>query len=269
MKNPQKGLFFVSHEVQEEEPGDGNQQRGQQVERLAVLQVQQAEAASSDHQSAHDQQFRHQGIAHSRTANLRYEVEHALPEEEHGRCQHHADAVGRGEDSAAHEVERGIREEEGVVALQRRNHRSQHRERADAVEQDRRAEPVAQTILALPLRALVDEPLEAPVDVEPCADDASHGQRHDEEHGVLALGQVCDGGIQADGQRGQAQTRVEHLLVLLLHAPVQQRSDQGACDDGAGVNDSSNHIVLVLSEVRSPDSVVRLPTGYNSCGGRA
>ena len=63
-----------------------------------------------------------------------HEPEHALPAEQYGCSQDHADAVGRGKHHRRYEVERGVGEKEGVVALQGRDDRAEHRQRSDAVE---------------------------------------------------------------------------------------------------------------------------------------
>lgn len=213
--------IFLFTDAYNEEPDDGDEKRRQEVERLAVLEVEQAETTACDHQSAHDEEFGHEGIADGCAADLGNHVEHALPEEQHWGGQYHAQPVCRGEDGAADEVERGVGEEEGVVALQGRDHWSQHRQGADAVEEDGRTESVAESGFALAFRALVDESLEAPVDVEPRAEDAANGQCHNEEHGVLALGQVGDGGVEADGERCQAKTCIEYLLIAILDAAIE------------------------------------------------
>ena len=172
-----------------------------------------------------------------------------MPAEQDGRCQNHAHAVGGGEDGGRDEVERGIGEEKGVVALERADDRTEHRQRSDAIEQDgggqsvgqRASSPVdlpvamlfvgspvdlfsvagiAWLAVSCPLLA-VDEPVEAAVDVEARADDSAHGQGDDEEHGILALGEVGDGGVQADGQRGQSQlTMVPIIISDLIRAKL-------------------------------------------------
>ena len=229
-----------------EEPDDGHKQCGQEVEHLAVLQIEQRESGTRDEESANDEQFGHECIADGCAGELRHEVEHALPAEEHGCGEHHSDAVGGGEDGGRHEVERGVCEEEGVVAAQGADDGSEHGERSDAVEQYGGGEPVGKTLAVAALRAFVDGPFESSVDVDGRTDDAPYGECHDEEHGVLAFCEVADGGVEPDGEAGQSESVVECLLVLLLDAPVQQCPDDGACDDGGSVDNGSYHVVTVF-----------------------
>ena len=67
-------------------------------------------------------------------------------------------------------VESGISEEKRVVALEGADYRTEHRQRADAVEQDGSGEAVGE-----PLLLSFHKTVEAPVDVEPRADDAAQG----------------------------------------------------------------------------------------------
>ena len=62
----------------------------------------------------------------------------------------------------------------------------------------------------------IHNPSKPPIDVEPCSYDATDGDGHDEEHGVLALRQVLHGSIQSDGQAHKAQSGIENALILFL-----------------------------------------------------
>lgn len=119
-----------------QKPDDGHEQCGQQIERLAVFQTQETQSAARNHEAAHQQRFRHQGIADGCGRETGDTIEHALPQEQHGSRQHHADAVGGGKDGARNEIEGGIGEKESVVAFQGGDDRTQHRQRADAIEED-------------------------------------------------------------------------------------------------------------------------------------
>ena len=99
-------VFLSGPETPQQEPNDGNQKGGQEIERLAILEVEEAEAAAGDHQTAHDEEFGHEGLADGGAGDLRNDIEHALPQKQHRRSQHHADAIGRGEDGAADEIEK-------------------------------------------------------------------------------------------------------------------------------------------------------------------
>ena len=227
----------------DEEPDDGHQQCRQQVERAAIFQPEQGEAAASDEQTTNNQQFCHEGIADGSGREAGHQPEHALPAEENGSRQYHAYAIGGGKHHGRHEVERGVGEEEGVVALQGREHRPEHRQRSDAIEQDGSGKAVGKTVasrLSL-FGKLVDQAFETSVDVEGRPHYTPYGERNDEEHGILRLAEMRDGGIEAYGERCQTQCGIKHLLIFFLDATVEHGTDDATHDDGSGVDDGSYH----------------------------
>ena len=83
--------------------------------------------------------------------------------------------------------------------------------------------------------------MEPPVDVERNTHDAAYGHRRDKQHGILALGQVGDHGIQPDGKARQPQRVIQHILVFILDALVQSHPDERPRDNGARIDNRSNH----------------------------
>ena len=66
--------------------------------------------------------------------------------------------------------------------------------------------------------------MKSSVDVEPCAYDASKSHRYDEEHGILALWQMSDSGIESDGETCKSKSVIQHTLIFLLDTPVEHRT---------------------------------------------
>ena len=180
-----------------------------------------------------------------------HEPEHALPAEQHGGGEHHAHAVGGGKDGGGDEIERGVGVKEGVVALQRADDGAEHRQRADAVEQYGGGKTVGEGgVLGVGCWVLgvvpVHESMETAVDVEGSANDAADGNGYDEEYGVLAFGEVGDGGVEANGEAGKPEGVVEGGFVFLLDASVEQASYNGSHNDGGGVDNGSNHSFVLI-----------------------
>lgn len=184
------------HHLLQQKEQHRHQQRGEQVEGLAVLDFQDAQSGGGNQDATHDGDLRHQCIGDDVPEAGGNQVDGTLPAEEDGGGQHHADAVGGGQHGRGHQVQRGVGEEVGVVAIEGTHHGAYDGEGADAVEQDAGGEALRQ-----PGGGVAgDEPLETPVDVEHRARQSAHGEADDEQHRILALGQMVAHGVEAQGQ---------------------------------------------------------------------
>lgn len=97
-----KGAFYqIEH--------DWNQEAWQEVDGLAVLDAENAEAGADDKHAANDAQLHLHLLRHSVATEITYGIEHPLPAEEDGGCKEHNPAIGSGKDSGSDKVECRIR----------------------------------------------------------------------------------------------------------------------------------------------------------------
>ena len=131
------------------------------------------------------------------------------------------------------QVEHGVREKVGLVAVERAVHGPQYGKGSEAEQHYGCGKALRQ--VASVLRALRNEPVEAARYVQPRAYDAPDGQAGYEQHGVDAVGHACDYRVHADAERSQPHGHEQHFLVLLAQAALRQASDGGAYDYGERV----------------------------------
>lgn len=226
---PQQGL--------DQEPEGRNGEGGDVVEGLAVLDLQEREARGDDEQAADDGHLVDHRAFEQRRGGREFadEVEHSLPAEQDRGGEDDADAVGGREDHRGHEVEGGVRKQEGVVAGGGAQDGPHDAEGPYAEEQAGGDEAVGQALAA----ALGDEPLGAAVQVERRAEDAAEGDGQDKEHGEFALRHVLDEGVGAERQRREAHRVVEDILVFLAETLLEEAPHDGADDNTPGVDDRS------------------------------
>ena len=242
MLTPKKQLHNYKKE-------DRHEERWQQIQRLAVFQLKERQTGRRDEQTADDEQFGHECVADCRRRNCRDEVEQPLPTKQYGCGKHHAEAVGRSENRRRNEVERRIREQERVVALQRAHHRTEHRQRTDAIKQNRRGKAVGKGTFPAFRRFVLlktgDKLLKPTINIEPRANHTAERHRHDKQHGILTLREILNRRVQPNCQTDQAQSVVKHGLVFLLDASVEHRAEDGSRNNRAGIDNRSNHVAKV------------------------
>ena len=86
----------------------GNQQAWQEVDGLAVLDAEDAEARAEDEYAANDAQFCTHGFRHSVAEEVANSVENTLPAKEDGGGKEHYPSVGGGKHGRGNEVERCV-----------------------------------------------------------------------------------------------------------------------------------------------------------------
>ena len=74
------------------------------------------------------------------------------------------------------------------------------------------------------------------VDIYTAADDTAHGNADDEKHGIVALGEIRDCGVQADGKARKAKAVVQDTLVFLLYTGMKNGAGYRAGNDGGCVD---------------------------------
>lgn len=229
----------------QQEPQDGHQQGRKIIEGLAVLDLEQGKAGGNDQHPAHDGQLMDHRPLQQRAAGGQFgqQVEEALPAEEDRRGQDDTDAEGRSEDGGRHQVEGGIRVQEGIVALGGAENGADDRERADAEKQAGRDEAFGE-----PLPSLAGDQARHPaVEVEGRPEQAAQGEAQDEQHGEFALGHVLDEGIRTQGDGRQAHGREKGVVVFLAQAALEQRAGEASHNDAGGIDDGPDHTQQIYS----------------------
>ena len=228
---------------------DRHKQTRQEIDGLAVLDAEDAEAGAQDKYAAHDAQLHPHRLWHAVATEIADGVEHALPAEEDRRGKQHNPSVGSSKDGRTDEVERRVRIKEGICRFaprpaccwgKRRKHRTDDGERADAIEQTARHEAL-DTIIPLTFLG-VEASIEAvnpSREVEFCTNQATKSKTQDEKDGELALRHVGQRRIHAKHETAETEPIEQSLLVLLSDARAYQCPESAARKDGNGIDDGS------------------------------
>ena len=115
-------------------------------------------------------------------------------------------------------------------------------ERSDAEEQNAGGQALAQIAGGEAGR----QALKAPVQIEHRPQKAAQGQAQDEQHRKGAVGHVLHHGVDAKARGGQPHGGVERVAVFFLDALAQQAAQQAPGQNGAGVDDGSDHRGLLI-----------------------
>ena len=113
-----------------------NDQAGQHVHGLAVLDAKDRQAGAKDEEAADDRELRHHVRRHECAEGEREQIDAALPAEKDDGRQRHADAIGGGEHHGGDEIQRGVREQIGVIAIQGALDGTEDGKRADTEKQN-------------------------------------------------------------------------------------------------------------------------------------
>ena len=209
-----------------EEIDDGDEEAGQEVERLAVFDVEDGEAGGNDEDAADNLHLAEEGVGDDVAAQAGNKPNASLPTEEDGGCQDHSDAVGGCKYGGGDEVERGVGVEVGVVAKQGAVDGTYDGERADAIKQDAGGESLGKGVFfTLIFGDFINESLESPVEVEHSADESANAQTENEEDGILAVGHIVTNGIESECQRCQTHGCEQNALPLRAYAFLDDGSN--------------------------------------------
>ena len=85
------------------------------------------------------------------------------------------------------------------------------------------------------------QPIEAALHIQHGADDPSHGQTDDEQHGKDAVRHVLHHGVNAETGCRQAHSREQSLLIFRTDAPTRHTADKAARHNGAHIDQRSQH----------------------------
>lgn len=216
----------------------GHEKGGNQIERLAVFDVQNVESRGQDEHASDDGDFRDEFGRDGAFGIEGEEVNGALPTEEDGSCEHHADAVGGGENGGGNKIEGGVGEQIGVVAVYGTVHGAYHGKGADAVEQNARCETFGQ-FTAGEMGRGVGQPAIQP---ECSAENATYGHGENEHHGEMAVPDVDNGGVGSQDDGAQPQSIVEGVDVAFADAAAYDGAEHTACDDCSRIDNRTYHI---------------------------
>ena len=121
--------------------------------------------------------------------------------------------------------------------MQSADNGSEHRESANAVEQNARGETLGE-VLGVATRCGTMKPAGK---VEPSAHYRAYGKTHYEKHRILALRQIGDGGFHTNHERSKAHGAEKSVLILGFDALAEQRAQNAARYYGYCVDDGSCH----------------------------
>lgn len=194
--------------------------------------MQNAKAGAHEENAAEHGNFAHQGRCHIGRNEACKKINAALPAKEHQRSDGNAEAVGRGQDNAGNKVQCCIGKKISVVAVKTTFDGTKDGQGADAKEQDGGGKALGQLGAAL---GLLQQAVEAAVQVQTRADDGAHGDAGDKKHGVGDLGDVADEGVGAEANCGEAKAVKESSLIFFLNAATNKAADYGASQNAANI----------------------------------
>ena len=102
---------------------NGNHQSRQHIQRLAVLQIQDGKSRRRNQESAHDGDFRHQGICEKILQVSSSQIDRPLPAKKHRRRQRHADPVSGGEHGGCDKIQSCIGKQIRMISVESALHR--------------------------------------------------------------------------------------------------------------------------------------------------
>ena len=174
-----------TEEMRAQEIEHRHEQSRQQVDGLAIFDVHHAQTCGSNQHTAHDRDFGDQSIGNEARRKFGNAVDSTLPQEDKQTGDAHPKAIARGHHYHSYQVERGRCHQIGIVALECRQNRSHHRERAYTAEQNTGRDAFGE--VASVLRHAARGFLHAFIEAQHRAQQTAERQTKDEQRGEMTL----------------------------------------------------------------------------------